>query len=271
MSGTVCVVGSLNLDLVARVARHPSPGETVAGGRLTTFPGGKGANQALAAARAGARTRLVGRIGDDAEGTSYVAGLAERGVDCRAVRSTPGELTGRAMIAVDRLGENSIVVCSGANGQLTADDIDVAAVAQADVLLVQFEAPLEAVHRAVEVAAAAGVQVVLNASPWIDPPRELIAQADVIVVNEHEAVALGNVPGSVCVTLGSRGARWAGYEVPAPVIEAVDTTGAGDAFAGTLAAGLARGAGPDAVLRAAVAAGAAACGHNGAQGWTLDR
>ncbi|GAA3144207.1 ribokinase [Kribbella aluminosa] len=267
MDGTVCVVGSLNLDLVTRVRRHPRPGETVTGEWTRTFPGGKGANQALAAARAGARTQLVGRVG--ADGNSYLAGLAERGVDCAAVLVTPDEATGRAIVMVDEQGENNIVVCPGANGHVTAADVDARAVISADVLLLQLELPVDVVRRAIDLAAAAGVRTVLNASPWSLSASELAELADVVIVNEHEAAALGPVPGTVCVTLGSRGARWLGIHVPAPEVQAVDTTGAGDAFAGTLAARLAAVAEPGQALHAAVTAGAAACCHLGPQGWAL--
>ncbi|TCC36250.1 ribokinase [Kribbella speibonae] len=271
MSGVVCVVGSLNVDLVTRVRRHPRPGETVVGDRTRTFPGGKGANQALAAARAGARTRLVGRVGADSNGTAYLAGLGDRGVDCSAVLVTPGEATGSAIVVVDEPGENSIIVSPGANGFVRPADVDAAAVRSADVLLLQLELPPAVVRHAAELAAQAGIKVVLNASPWSAAAAELVDLADVVIVNEHEAAALGPVRGSVCETLGSRGARWLGAERPAPVIEAVDTTGAGDAFAGTFAAHLAMAASPDRALRSAIAAGAAACGHAGAQGWALTR
>lgn len=271
MHGTVCVVGSLNLDLVTRVRRHPRPGETVAGQALRTLPGGKGANQALAAARAGARSLLVGRIGDDRDGASYLAGLAGHGVGCGSVVPTPKTRTGHAIVVVDDQAENSIVVCSGANAFVTPDDIDAAsdAVVGADVLLLQLELPGPTVLHAARLAASAGVRVVLNASPWTALPQQLIALADLVVVNEHEAVALGGLASSVCMTLGSRGARWGETHAPAPQVDAVDTTGAGDAFAGTLAAHLAVGASPDESLRAAVAAGAATCGHSGAQGWAF--
>ncbi|MFD7160557.1 PfkB family carbohydrate kinase [Kribbella sp. NPDC059898] len=179
----------------------------------------------------------------------------------------PGESTGRALVTVDEHGENSIVVCAGANGAITPADIDKGVVASADVLLLQLELPGVVVRHAAEAARSVGTQVVLNASPWSAAAIDLVELADVVIVNEHEEVELGKVRSSVCVTLGSRGARWNGIEVPAPKVEVVDTTGAGDAFAGTLAARLAMSAGPEESLRAAIVAGAAACEHLGAQGW----
>ena len=267
--GTVCVVGSLNIDLVTRVARHPAPGETVRGDGLDCLPGGKGANQALAAARAGATTLLCGRIG--ADGTAYRAGLTERGVDCSGVLVEPDMPSGHAVIAVDKRGENTIVVIAGANDAMTAAEVErhADAITRADVLLLQLEIPLLSVLRAAELARAAGVRVLLNPSPWSVPPAELLAVADPLVVNEHEAAELPG-GGEVCVTLGARGARWGDQAVPAPAGPIVDTTGAGDSLAGALAAALAAGADRATALRLAVAAGTAACGWIGAQGWLLD-
>jgi ribokinase len=269
--GTVCVVGSLNIDLVTRVVRHPGPGETVRGGGLDRLPGGKGANQALAAARAGARTLLCGRIGVD--GTDYRDGLVERGVDCAGVHTVSDTPSGHALIAVDDDGENTIIVIPGANAAMTADEVDrhASAIVGADVLLLQLEIPMPAVLRAADVARGAGVRVLLNPSPWAVPPPELLAVADPLVVNEHEARLLpAGAAGSVCVTSGAAGARWEEHVAPAPGdVRVVDTTGAGDSFAGALAAALAEGADEAAALTAAVAAGTEACGWAGAQGWHL--
>jgi ribokinase len=268
--GTVCVVGSLNIDLVTTVETHPQPGETVRGTGLDRLPGGKGANQALAAARAGARTLLCGRIG--ADGTGYRDGLAERGVDCAGVRTVADTPSGHALIAVDGHGENTIIVIPGANAALTPADVDghAAAISAADVLLLQLEIPMAAVLRAAEVARRAGVRVLLNPSPWSVPPAELLAVADPLVVNEHEAARLpAGGAGSVCVTLGDRGARWGELTAPAVPGDVVDTTGAGDSFAGALAAALAAGESEADALRLAIAAGTEACGWAGAQGWRL--
>ncbi|HVV24991.1 MAG TPA: ribokinase [Pseudonocardiaceae bacterium] len=266
--GTVCVVGSLNIDLVTTVEAHPRPGETVRGNGLARLPGGKGANQALAAARAGARTLLCGRIGSDDAGVAYRKGLTERGVDCAGVLELDGP-SGHALIAVDGSGENTIIVIPGANAGMTDVDRHADAIAAADVLLLQLEIPMPAVLRAAELAAGNGVRVMVNPSPWTVPPAELLAVADPLIVNEHEA---GQLPGdvrSVCVTLGARGARWGDLTVPAPAGDVVDTTGAGDAFAGALAAAIAGGADRPAALRRAAAAGTEACGWSGAQGWEL--
>ncbi|HEX5115597.1 MAG TPA: ribokinase [Pseudonocardiaceae bacterium] len=270
MTAVVCVVGSLNIDLVTTVATHPRPGETVRGTGLDRLPGGKGANQALAAARAGAQTLLCGRIG--ADGTGYRAGLTERGVDCAGVHEVPDTSSGHALIAVDGHGENTIIVIPGANTAMTAAEVDrhADAITGAEVLLLQLEIPLSAVLHAAELAHSAGVRVLLNPSPFAVPPDELLAVADPLVVNEHEAWRLPGEARSVCVTLGERGARWGELTVPAPGgVEVVDTTGAGDSFAGALAAALAGGASEADALRRAVAAGTEACGWAGAQGWRL--
>jgi ribokinase len=268
--GTVCVVGSLNIDLVTTVAAHPAPGETVRGRGLDRLPGGKGANQALAAARAGARTLLCGRIG--ADGVTYRDGLSERGVDCTGVREVPDTPSGHALIAVDEHGENTIIVIPGANAALDADEVDrhADAIAQADVLLLQLEIPMPGVLRAAALAAGAGVRVLLNPSPWLLPPAELLAVADPLVVNEHEASQLPSGGArSVCVTLGAQGAHWGEHTAAAGDVPVVDTTGAGDSFAGVLAAALAAGADDATALRQAVIAGGEACGWAGAQGWRL--
>jgi ribokinase len=267
--GTVCVVGSLNVDLVTTVARHPRPGETVRGAGLEGLPGGKGANQALAAARAGARTLLCGRVGSDRVGESYRMGLTGRGVDCTGVQVIDGTPSGHALIAVDERGENTIIVIAGANGALRDVDRHTAAIAAADVLLLQLEIPLPSVLRAAELAVRHGVRVMLNPSPWSVPPAELLDVADPLVVNEHEAAQLPAGVRSVCVTAGARGARWGELAVPAPAVDIVDTTGAGDAFAGTLATAIADGATQAEALRRAVDAGSEACGWQGAQGWRL--
>ena len=284
MSGRVVVVGSLNVDLVTRVARHPRPGETVLGDGLRRLPGGKGANQALAAARAGAEVVLVGCVGDDGVGEAYVDGLAGRGVDIEEVVVLSGAPTGHALIAVDEAGENTIVVVGGANSLTRPRQVTSAITGSGsppDVVLLQLELPLPLVLFAAVSAREAGVRVVLNPSPWDEPPALLLACADVLVVNEHEAAELGTFaeiggPEQV-VTRGAAGATWtwAGGSVTAvpPAVDVVDTTGAGDVLAGALAAGLASCAPDDldrqAVLDAAVAAAAASVQVHGAQGWEL--
>ncbi|TNC30019.1 PfkB family carbohydrate kinase [Mumia zhuanghuii] len=267
--GRVVVVGSLNVDLVTTVPRHPAPGETVLGADLVRLRGGKGANQALAARRAGAAVAIVGRIGDDADGDAYRAAMADAGVDVTCLVTTPGVPTGTALIVVDREGENAIVVAPGANARLDATDVHAAGglIEAADVVLVQLEIGDEAVRAAADIAERAGTRLVLNASPVRDLPPALLRTADPVVVNEPEAAAYGLTGGeqSVCITLGGRGATWGGTTAAAPHVTPVDTTGAGDAFAGALAAALATGGSAVDALDAAVAAGAEATTWPGAQ------
>ncbi len=271
-SGRVLVLGSLNVDLVTRVERHPRPGETVLGDGLAQLAGGKGANQAVAAAAAGAQVAMVGCVGDDAGGSAYLARLVARGIDVSGVRVCPGVPTGHAVVIVSEDGENSIVVVPGANDLL--DEREVAAVdalRPGDVLLVQLEVPRAVVCTAVRRAAGRGARVVLNTAPYATLPPDVVALADPVVANEHEMAALaeaGAEPHSLLVTFGANGAAWDGVTAPAHPVEAadvVDTTGAGDAFCGALAASLASGADREQALEAALAAGAAAVRHTGAQ------
>jgi ribokinase len=276
----VVVVGSLNQDITVAADRRPAGGETVLGRSVATAPGGKGANQAVAAARAGARVAMVGCVGADAAGEALLAGLRAAGVDAAAVRALPDAPSGTALIVVDATGENSIVVVPGANERLSAADAERAA-AQSALVLAQLEVPEEAV-----VAAARGARrFVLNASPVRQLPAELLGAADPLIVNAGEAAAITGSDDadpaalaaaahalgvrSIVITLGGRGARWStpdrSIERPAPAVEVVDTTGAGDVFAGTLAAHLSRGDDPETALAAAVDAGAAAVQWRGAQ------
>jgi ribokinase len=310
----VLVVGSLNLDLVTRVARLPGPGETVLGGDLVHLPGGKGANQALAAAGGAGVTRLVGRVGDEPLGRRYREELARRGVDTGGVLVTAGVPTGRAFIAVADDGENSIVVMPGANARVTASDVDSALGRGPAVLLLQLELPLPVVGPAAVRGAALGCRVLLNASPIQAIPAELVRLADPLIVNRHEAGRLaarehpGVGPGrrdragaggdaavgpgepaevavvadrlralgarSVVVTLGAAGAYVSTVDfsgsVPAPAVTAVDTTGAGNVFAGTLAAELARGTPLADAVGPAVAAASLTTTRLGAQDWRFD-
>ncbi|GGF37678.1 PfkB family carbohydrate kinase [Subtercola lobariae] len=285
--GRVFVVGSLNVDSVVRVQRHPLPGETVRGGDLHTFWGGKGANQAVAAAEAGAEVVFVGRVGDDADGASYRARLASRSIDVRSLTVTRSVSTGHALIAVDDGGENTIIVSPGANARVTFDDLEVLrgaggldttdtayesepnGMTAADVLLVSLELDLEVVAAAVRIAADARARVVLNLAPFALLSPEVLALADPVVVNELEADGLrasGTEPGSVLVTLGSRGSRWGDVKVDAAAVtQVVDTTGAGDSYCGTLAARLAAGDSNESAMRAASAAAARSVGWAGAQ------
>jgi ribokinase len=262
--GRVIVLGSLNVDLVTHVERHPSPGETVLGEGLQRLAGGKGANQAVAAVRAGAAVVMVGSVGDDEGGSAYRNRLESLGIDVSRVVVHPEEPTGTALIVVDGAGENSIVVVAGANGTVGWDF----PLEQDDVLLAQLEVPLDAVAAAVREAASVGARVVLNVAPYADLPADVLDLCDPVVANEHEASQLSSTPRSLLVTRGAAGASWRELEVPAEAVpedEVVDTTGAGDAFCGALAAALAAGEDDETALRAAVAAGAVAVRHRGAQ------
>ncbi|MFJ1606713.1 ribokinase [Streptomyces sp. NPDC088253] len=250
------VVGSANADLVIGVERRPAAGETVLGSDLVVHPGGKGANQAVAAGRLGARTALLARVGDDAHGRLLLDSQRAAGVDTAGVL-VGGAPTGVALITVDPSGDNSIVVSPGANGRLTPEDVQAAGnlLAASRVVSAQLEIPLETVVEVVR-NLAPGSRFVLNPSPPRALPAEVLAACDPLIVNEHEArvivgtdlgdspedwasalLALG--PRSVVITLGARGALVASAEgaarVPSVKVETVDTTGAGDAFTAALA------------------------------------
>ncbi len=269
--GRVFVLGSLNVDLVTHVDRHPQPGETVLGNGLERLAGGKGANQAVAAAAAGAETLMVGAVGDDEAGAAYVERLRRLGVDVSSLATVPGP-TGTALIVVDEAGENTIVVVPGANGEVGRTALEtVDSAGPGDVLLVQLEIPLATVADGCARAAQRGARVVLNVAPYADLPADVIALGDPVVANEHEAELLREsdaTPRSLLVTLGAEGADWDGLRLPAaavPADEVLDTTGAGDAFCGALAAALARGDDHEPALRSALTAGADAVRHLGAQ------
>ena len=268
--GRVVVLGSLNVDLVAHLERHPGPGETVlAQGELRRYAGGKGANQAVAAAAAGAQVLMVGAVGDDDGGRAYRDRLAARGVDVSGVRVRTGHATGQAWITVDEGGENTIVVIPGANAAVEAPALP--HLGTGDVLLAQLELPVPVVAQAARTARARGARVVLNAAPYAALPHDVAALADPVVVNEHEALLLadsGIVPSSLLVTFGAAGCGWDGERfdgAPVPAADVLDTTGAGDAFCGALAAALADGADRAEAVHRATAAGALAVRHQGAQ------
>jgi ribokinase len=239
----VCVVGSINADLTFTVANLPRPGQTVLASSLAYAPGGKGGNQAVAAARAGAHTALVAAIGDDGAAESLRAHLRANGVDQEAVVSLPGP-SGSAVIVVDAVGENNIVVAPGANAALDVETPAArAAIGSADVVLLQLEISPATAVAAARLARAAGAVVMLNASPGGTAAHHLLALshlADVVVVNETEAAEWHWPVRHLVITRGSRGASYLGdderFDVPAPRVRAVDTTGAGDVFAGVLAA-----------------------------------
>lgn len=239
----LCVVGSVNLDLSLAVSALPRPGETVLASSLTSAPGGKGSNQAVAAARAGSRVQFVGALGDDDAAGRLRAHLESNGVGLDGVVALDGP-SGTAIVVVDAEAENAIVVAPGANGRLTLTDAARAAIAECDVLLTQLEIPVPTAVAAARYARSCGAVVIVNASPAGRNPEllpELAAAADVVVTNEDEADQWCWPAEHLVVTLGARGARYAGadgaYTVAAPSVAAVDTTGAGDVFAGVLAAG----------------------------------
>jgi ribokinase len=259
----VYVVGSLNADHRVRVSRIPAAGETVLGSEIVVGAGGKGANQAVAASRAGAAATMIGASGDDADGDVVRAALARQGVDTQHVHVVRGAPTGRALITVDDHGGNAIVVSPGANSQLTERDVS-AGLRQmnaGDILLLQLETPEPLVRHAARTAAKAGGVVVLNAAPVPSSVDGLFDHVDVLVVNEHELAGIARLLGggsardedlsllatasdtTVICTAGSDGAyvmHGSRIEhVEAPAVEAVDTTAAGDTFIGYLAAGLA--------------------------------
>lgn len=287
----VLVMGSINQDFVLKVERRARPGETVTDAVLSTHNGGKGANQAAAAALLGASVAFLGRVGDDGLGRPLVRALQEKGVDTALVEEAEGASTGTAFITVTADGENAITVAPGANRRLTPQDVDDArgAIREARVLVAQMEIPRETVRRAVEVAGEEATRVVLNLAPPFEVPRAVLEGLDTLVVNEHEAafllgdpvegvegaldaapelLALG--PRSAVVTVGAEGAVFARGEtaehVPAPRAEVVDTTGAGDAFVGALAFRLSREDTLKEAVSYAVRAGAAAVTKEGAQG-----
>ncbi|RME86206.1 MAG: ribokinase [Caldilineae bacterium] len=286
----IVVVGSINMDLVARSPRIPAPGETIIGHDFHTVPGGKGANQAVAAARLGARVGLVARVGRDTFGRELIDGLAANGVAADHVRETPDVATGIAVILVDDTGENSIVVAPGANMAVSEQDIEAAAglIAAADVLLLQLEIPDAAVLKAAALARAASVPVILNPAPARPLPPDLLSLVDILIPNEHEAALLAGHPlGSeedmdvaarrllergpraVILTLGSRGALLFDDDdrvrQPAFTVEAVDTTAAGDAFVAGFAVAWAEGKTTAEAVRWGAAAGALAATRLGAQ------
>jgi ribokinase len=263
MTARVCVVGSVNMDMGFDVDTLPRPGETVLATSARSTPGGKGANQAVAAARAGAEVQFIGAVGDDPPADQLRAHLTANGVGTDGLIAIPGA-SGGAVIVVDAAGENTIVVAPGANGRLTLDSARLRALAaECDVLLLQLEIPVTTATAAAQVARSAGATVIVNASPSggdVGKLAELANVTDVLVVNEAEADHwVWPVPHRV-ITRGARGATYAGggeeCTVAAPIVEAVDTSGAGDVFAGVLAASWT--AGREHALRRACAAGALA-------------
>lgn len=272
--GRVFVAGSINMDVVATADRHPKVGETVAGKQVLYFPGGKGANQAVAASRLGARTTLIGRLGQDSFGAELRTFLGAQGIDPGSIKQTPETHTGTAIITV-AASDNTIVVIPGSNALVSADDVADAPLAKGDVAVSQFEIPLPTIASFFQRAHAAGATTLLNPAPAQKMSPELLALVDILVLNETELGFLAGteltdsdeaakiiavarelqvrVDQTICITLGKRGllALAASQElaVPGRAVKAVDTTGAGDCFVGALASQLADGV----PLRAALA------------------
>ena len=284
MSAHVVVIGSINIDLAVVADRLPQPGETVLGGRFATHDGGKGANQAVAAARAGARVTVIGAVGADAHGDRALSALAGEGIDTARVRRLGDEPTGVAIIAVGPRGENQIVVAPGANDRLALDDDDRAIIGTAECLLTNHEIPATTSVDALRTAHAAGVTSILNPAPARALSSEVLSLGPILTPNEHELiVAIGNDVtgaaldelagrhgGPIIVTQGPAGAllvdgqrreRFDGRLAP----RVVDTTGAGDTFCGVLAAWLAEGSSMDDAIVAANAAAALSVGAAGAR------
>jgi ribokinase len=264
--GRVFVAGSINMDVVATAERHPRVGETVAGREVLYFPGGKGANQAVAAAKLGTPTALIGRLGKDAFGAELRAFVAGQGVDLSLVRETDGTHTGTAIITLAD-ADNTIVVIPGANGLVTPEDVAAVPLAKGDIAVSQFEIPVAAISAFFTRARAAGATAILNPAPAREFAKTLLDLVDVLVLNETELGLLANIklhendddarfvataktlqarPDQIiCVTLGKRGAvalaDGEAITVPGRAVKAVDTTGAGDCFVGAIAAQLALG------------------------------
>ena len=263
----IVVVGSLNMDLVVRMPQIPRPGETLLGGVFKTFPGGKGANQAVAAARLGAHVTMIGCIGDDGFGKEMRVALESEGIDTTHVLVRPEAATGVALIQVDAQGQNSIAVASGANFCLTGADVEKAmqTIGEFDVLVMPLEIPLETIYTAAKIASYRGAKVLLNPAPAQVLTKELLELVDVLVPNEFEIASMAGMPvkstsdvskavpkllrlgvKNLIVTMGDHGAVLfdeKGQEVliPACQVQAVDTTAAGDCFVGALAVALCEG------------------------------
>ncbi len=264
--GRVFVAGSINMDVVATADRHPKVGETVAGRQVLYFPGGKGANQAVAASRLGAKTTLIGRLGKDSFGADLRTFLGNQGIDLGSIRETAEVHTGTAIITVAE-ADNTIVVIPGSNALVSADDVAAVPLTKGDVAVSQFEIPLPTIAAFFQRARATGATTLLNPAPAQKMSSELLALVDILVLNETELGFLAGAELSdsdeakriidvarqlqvredqtICVTLGKRGVlALVGREefsVPGRVVKAVDTTGAGDCFVGALAAQLAAG------------------------------
>ena len=287
----IVVVGSLNMDLVVRVPHMPIPGETVLGNDFQNIPGGKGANQAVGAARMGARVTMIGKVGNDEFGKALTKNLANEGVGISHISVDEKEATGIAMITLDQNGQNSIVVASGANMALKPEDIRTAwkKISDIDVLVMPLEVSLECVEEAVRLATESSVKVILNPAPAQKLSDDLLKKVDVLVPNESETSLLTGLAvesiedakiaaksllekgaGAIVLTLGSRGALLISENQPAIIstpykVNVVDTTAAGDSFVAALSVGIVEGLPLENALRQATAAGALAVTKIGAQ------
>jgi ribokinase len=283
-AGRVVVVGSVNVDLVVATSRLPRPGETVIGGRFARYFGGKGANQAVAAARAGASVVFIGAVGNDADGDESLAALAAEGIDVSRVERVDAA-TGVAIIAVAADGENQIVVAPGANALLSSDAANMPDLPPGPgVVLTCLEIPMESVVTAVEAATRIGMQAIVNPAPAATLPDEVLAAGAILTPNEDELLTMSGAidldsgvralidagARAVAVTMGASGALLAEGErrwtVPALLADVVDATGAGDTFSGVLAAWLARGSDLDAAVKAATCAAGLTVSRPGARG-----
>jgi ribokinase len=288
MHNRVAVVGSLNIDLVVELDRMPGAGETVFGSRLERHPGGKGLNQAVAAARLESEVHMIGAVGDDGSGDWLLEVVRRERIRSEGIATVKGT-SGTALVEVDATGENRIIVIPGANNLVRPADVaeHMQSLPAVDVVLTQGEVPIEVMLAAVETGRKMGAQVIMNPAPVRDYPKELLANVDILVPNEREAQEMTGMPtdnmvdaveaaqvlqekgpGCVIITRGDKGAVWSSAEgsgqAAAFKVSAVDTVAAGDAFCGGLAAGLARGSSLAEALRWASAAGALATTSRGA-------
>ena len=290
MAGSIVVVGSTNTDMVIKTERFPQPGETLLGGEFFLNPGGKGANQAVAAARLGGQVTFVAKVGDDLFGQQAREQFRKEGIVTDYLGTDPAKPSGVALITVDGKGENTIVVASGANGTLSTEDLarSQPALREAEVLLLQLEIPLPTVVEAARLGAEAGAKVILNPAPAASLPADLFPDLFLITPNRSEAEALTGVTiekigdaeaaarklqekgvANVVVTMGSEGAYLLqgekGTHIPAQAVTPVDSTAAGDVFSGALAVGLAEGLGLEEAVRFAGQAAAISVTRLGAQ------
>ena len=285
MTGKILVVGSLNMDLVVTVPRLPQISETIIGGKFATFPGGKGANQAVAASRMGATVSMIGAVGNDDYGQTLCQAAAQDGIDTNHIEIDPKAATGIALITVDADGRNTIVVASGANLELTTNHIQAAqhAFSATDVLVTQLESPLDAVKEAVSLAGKSGIHVVLNPAPARPLNAELLSKVEFFVPNERETMQVAGVDSlesaiqklldiglrNLIITLGEQGTLLVTPEgrehFPAHRVQAIDTVAAGDAFVGAFSTGIAEGMRVEDAIRLGNAAAAIAVTRRGAQ------